>query len=266
MVYIDPYPRPNKAGHAATFSIQLPRVNDERKLLGIPRMAVICNLEPSGFYISDAEVIFHEFGHVLASLLARTRYHHVAGSRCALDFVETPSTLMEYFLWDFDVLKLFAKHRISGQQLPERVFEPMRETHYMFSGLDTQKELVLALLDMDLHGPYPLPASTTTILKNLQRRHSIIFDPSPDSHFQSRFLHLAHYAAGYYSYLYCNVFSANIWHKCFKQDPLNRQMGERYRREILQYGGGRNPHTMLSQMLQGTPDIKYYLRQIEVEK
>lgn len=76
---------------------------------------------------------------------------------------------------------------------------------------------------------------------------------------QASFGHLSGYGAGYYSYLFCRVFSANIWHRCFEHDPLNRQLGERYRAEILRYGGAKDPHEMMRALLGTEPSLDAYL-------
>jgi intermediate peptidase len=261
------FSRANKFSHAATFAINFPKIDEANNLMDIPRIALVCSFNdprnPAQLLShGEAETLFHEFGHCLSALLSRTRFQHASGTRSALDFVETPSTLMEHFLWDPRVLKLFAKHHQTGADLPEDVLANLCASQHMFSAIDTQQQLTYSLFDMAVHGPHPLKQSTTEILKDLQNKHTTI--PFVDgTYWHARFGHLTGYGAGYYSYLFCRVFSANIWRKCFAMDPLSRQSGERYRRELLQYGGVRDPNKMFEALLGQKPDIDTFLKHIK---
>lgn len=223
---------------------------------------------------SELETLFHEFGHCLASLLSRTRYQHVAGTRCALDFVETPSTLMEHFVWDYRVLSRFAKHFRTKEPLPPVLLDNCKASKKMFAALDTQLQVCYSLFDQIIHGPQPpsnqesssalQPTMTTAsdVLARLQNEHSFI-PFVHGTHWETKFGHIVGYGAGYYSYLYSRLFSSNFWYQCFAADPLNRSTGERYRREILAHGGAKHPMQMVDAMLQGQPlQTQYLLKDI----
>jgi intermediate peptidase len=255
-VYLDLISRNGKFNHPSTFAIKFPKISGKTKdLEDIPRVAVCCSFHTSAnnpFLLhSDVETLFHEFGHCLSSILSRTEYQHVAGTRAALDYVETPSTLMEYFVWDYRILSLFATHHKTGKVLPLELLDSMKKTKQLFSGLDTQQNILNALFDMELHS-HSQVKNSIELYGELQNKYtSIPFVPG--THWHSRFGHLIGYAAGYYSYIFCRVFSSNIWHKYFKSNPLDREMGIKYRNEILKLGGSKNPQMILENYLQFDP-------------
>lgn len=284
-VYMDLFSRPNKFSHAANFAIQFSHLHATdagnagdssatakpwlaSELSGgyvLPRVALVCNFgagptaqRPSLLSHHDVETLFHEFGHTLATMLSRTEFQHVAGTRAQLDFVETPSTLMEYYAYSPRVLSLFARHWRTGAPIPESDLAALQANAARFGGMEAQLQVLYSMMDLRFHDAHPLPASTTDILRELQNRYYSI-PYAEGTNMQASFGHLSGYGAGYYSYLFCRVFSANIWHRCFEHDPLNRQMGERYRAEILRYGGAKDPNEMMRALLGTEPSVDAYL-------
>ena len=134
--------------------------------------------------------LFHEMGHAIHSMLARTKYQHVTGTRCSTDFAEVPSTLMEYFSTDPRVLHDVSYHYKTGEKLPLDVLEKFTASRKVFSGCDLQTQLCYSILDQKLHGQHPLPEdSTTEILANIHAAHHNL--PLPDgTAWQHRFSHL----------------------------------------------------------------------------
>ncbi len=259
------FERPNKLQHAATFAITFPKVDSDNNLLEIPRIALVCNFsfarnDQCLLAHHEAETLFHEFGHCLSALLSRTRFQHVAGTRGALDFVETPSTLMEYFISDHRVVKLFAKHYKTGQEIPEQSLNNLIAARNMFAATETAEQVCYAMFDQLIHGPHPLNKSTTNIFKEIRNKYSLI--PYVDNtYWHASFSHLASYGASYYSYLFCRIFSSNIWAKGFQADPLNRKSGEKYRTQMLHFGGGKDPQTIVNNLLGQAPDLQTFLDQ-----
>lgn len=249
-VYADLFPRPSKLQQNATFNLEFPRA-DENGLCKIARLALNCNLEgevsdaskpnePTLLSPTEMETLFHEFGHCLHSLLSRTRYQHAAGTRAPLDFVETPSTFMEFFVWDYRSLKEFAKHWETGETLPENDLDLLQKERNQFSGLYLQDQICFALFDQLLHGQNPNMKSAADIFYEILKEHSYI-EPVKQGHYYTRFSHLTNYDTGYYCYPLCKAFSTNIWNNCFLKDPLSREAGTRYRQKILKYGGSADP-------------------------
>jgi Zn-dependent oligopeptidase len=135
----------------ATFNVHFPHlVGDSRRLA---KVVIVCNFEGSNLiHPEQAATLFHEFGHAFATLLSKTRFQHTSGTRCALDFVETPSTLMEHFFSDYRVLKQFAIHHKTKEVLPEKQWNDYLLNKNRFFGLDTQQQLLFSIIDMKLHG------------------------------------------------------------------------------------------------------------------
>ena len=120
------------------------------------------------------ENLFHEMGHAMHSMLARTQYQHVTGTRCSTDFAEVPSVLMEFFAWDPRVLTAFGKHYKTGQSLPDEVAVRLCQGRSMFGALEMQRQVLYAMIDQVYHGTHPLTGSTTDILAQVQEEYTVI--------------------------------------------------------------------------------------------
>ncbi|PSS05434.1 hypothetical protein PHLCEN_2v3814 [Hermanssonia centrifuga] len=189
--------------------------------------------------------LFHEMGHAMHSMIGRTEYQNVSGTRCATDFVELPSILMEHFLNSPTVLSLFD---LNGN-LP--IHQPGHHAHDdPCRSIDTHTQILLAALDQIYHSPAALSPSfsSTETLAALYGARGLI-PHVPGTSWQTQFGHLFGYGATYYSYLFDRAIASRVWRKLFAHDPLNRDMGEKYKNEVLRYGGGRDPWRMVSALL-----------------
>uniref|UniRef100_A0A8C2XK36 Mitochondrial intermediate peptidase n=1 Tax=Cyclopterus lumpus TaxID=8103 RepID=A0A8C2XK36_CYCLU len=203
------------------------------------------------------ENLFHEMGHAMHSMLGRTRYQHVTGTRCATDFAEVPSILMEYFATDYRVISQFARHYETGQPLPENMVARLCESKKVCGAADTQLQIFYAVLDQIYHSQ-PQNHTTTDILKEMQQKYYGL-PYTQNTAWQLRFSHLIGYGAKYYSYLMSRAVASMVWKQCFVQDPLNRDMGERYRRQMLAHGGAKEPMLMVEGMLQRQPTMEDFV-------
>uniref|UniRef100_A0A7N8WK71 Mitochondrial intermediate peptidase n=1 Tax=Mastacembelus armatus TaxID=205130 RepID=A0A7N8WK71_9TELE len=237
-IYCDFFHRPGKPHQDCHFTIRGGRWCQETGQYQLPVVVLMLSLPhptksaPTLLTPGMMENLFHEMGHAMHSMLGRTRYQHVTGTRCPTDFAEVPSILMEYFATDYRVISHFARHYETGQ-------------------------IFYAALDQIYHGK-PQNRSTTEILKEMQQKfYGLPY--MPNTAWQLRFSHLISYGAKYYSYLMSRAVASMVWKQCFIQDPLNRDMGERYRREMLAHGGAKEPMLMVEGMLQRQPTIEDFV-------
>lgn len=117
--------------------------------------------------------LFHEMGHAMHAMLARTRYQHISGTRCSTDFAEVPSILMEHFSQDTRVVKTFARHYKTGKPIPDVLLKAFCLSRHLFNAADTQTQVFYAALDQIYHGKPNLSETMTTteILKQTQNEY-----------------------------------------------------------------------------------------------
>lgn len=182
-------------------------------------------------------------------MIGRTEYQNVSGTRCATDFVELPSILMEHFLNSPTVLSLFSVN--SSAKLA-----PAGNHHQdPCNSIDTYSQILLAAIDQVYHSPAVLESnfdSTATLAQLVNSRGLIPYVPGTS--FQTQFGHLFGYGATYYSYLFDRAIASRVWRNVFAHDPLKRETGEKYKQEVLRYGGGKDPWEMVSTLLDA-PDL-----------
>ncbi len=183
-------------------------------------------------------------------MIGRTEYQNVSGTRCATDFVELPSILMEHFLNSPKVLSLFDRYGTSAiRQIGNEHEDPCRS-------IDTHAQILLAILDQIYHSPIVLEKSfdSTDVLERLYHAQGLI-PHVPGTSWQTQFGHLFGYGATYYSYLFDRAIASRVWRKLFSHDPLNRDMGDRYKQEVLKFGGGKDSWEMVARLLQ-SPELQ----------
>ncbi|XP_076763104.1 mitochondrial intermediate peptidase [Xylocopa sonorina] len=210
--------------------------------LPTPTWSKPCLLSPN-----SVENLFHEMGHALHSMLGRTKYQHVTGTRCSTDFAEVPSVLMEYFATDPRVVSKFAKHFQTSEQIPTALLEKLYASKNIFCASELQNQVCYSMLDQVYHSGQ-LKKSTTEILKEIQGKYYQL-PYIENTAWQLRFSHLVGYGAKYYSYLISRAIASWIWQTYFQADPFNRTAGNRYREECLAHGGGKPPSTLVSDFL-----------------
>lgn len=186
---------------------------------------------------------------MLQAMIGRTEYQNVSGTRCATDFVELPSILMEHFLNSPVVLSLFdrdstfaIRHSRSHHEDP-------------CLAIDTHTQILLAMLDQIYHSGAPIEQTfdSTTALAELYDARGLV-PYVPGTAWQTQFGHLFGYGATYYSYLFDRAIASRVWRWLFLSNPLNRSTGEHYKQEILRYGGGKDPWEMVSLLLK-SPEL-----------
>lgn len=233
------------------------------KVKQLPTIALVCDFpksdsarEPAFLSYYSVETLFHEMGHAIHSILARTSFQNVSGTRCATDFAELPSTLMEHFAADPTVLSLFARHWKTDRPLPYDLVKERITFSKRFEGIDTDNQILLAMVDQAYHSPQVanLSFDSTRVFHEIQ--HQFAYGPKdpPETCWQGFFGHLHSYGSTYYSYLFDRVLAERVWRVVFKggenQAAISRENGERVKQNLLKWGGGRDPWRCLSDTLQ----------------
>lgn len=251
-IYCDFFERNNKPNQDCHFAIRGGKLLSDGTYqipivvlmlsLPSPKWSNPCLLNPS-----SVDNLFHEMGHALHSMLGRTKYQHVTGTRCSTDFAEVPSVLMEYFASDSRVLSKFAKHFKTQKPMPNHLIEKLCASKHIFCASEMQNQVFYSMLDHVYHKG-KLEGSTTEVLKNIQEKYYGL-SYIENTAWQLRFSHLVGYGAKYYSYLISRAIASWIWQTYFQNDPLNRAAGEKYRWECLAHGGGKPPSLLVSDFL-----------------
>jgi len=254
-IYCDFFRRPGKPLQDCHFTIRGGRDKSDGSYQD-PIVVLMLNLTPptrtTPTLLSPGALdnLFHEMGHAMHSMLGRTKYQHVTGTRCSTDFAEVPSTLMEYFASDPRVLHKINKHYKTGEKLPEDIIEKLCSTKKIFSALDLQSQLFYSSMDQMFHNsqcPEDSGDLTSRLQSVKQSCHGLPGAPSAAYH--HRFSHLVGYGARYYSYMMARSVASAIWQKSFQDDPFSREAGVRYREECLSHGGGKPSHLLVGDYL-----------------
>ena len=188
----------------------------------------------------EASTLFHEFGHALHSLLSNVTY---PGSSVPRDFVELPSQIMEHWVLEPEVLKVYAKHYLTGEVIPAEIVEKLDKSSKFNMGFTTVEYLAAALLDMEYHSiKEPVNFDIRAFEKAAMDKYGLIPEIKP-RYRSTYFNHIwaGGYSAGYYSYIWCEVLDADAF-QAFKEtgNIFNKDVAARFEKEILSKGGTRD--------------------------
>ncbi len=221
-----------------------------------PVAYLVCNFQPpvggrdSLLRHDDVNTLFHEFGHGLHHLLTRVGALGVSGiSGVEWDAVELPSQFMENWAWEWEIVESMSRHVETGEPMPRELFDKMIAARNFQAGLQTLRQIEFALFDIRLHGRAALaaapagPADRDAIQRVLDavRRDVAVLIPPGSNRFQNSFSHIfsGGYAAGYYSYKWAEVLSADCFAAFEEEGLFNARTGSRFLDEILSVGGSR---------------------------
>ena len=253
--YLDPAARAGKRGGAWMDDVRARWLRPDTGALQTPVAHLVCNFadatesdgvtKPAMLTHDDVTTLFHEFGHGLHHLLTQVNERDVSGiSGVEWDAVELPSQFMENFCWEWDVLKHMTSHVDTGAPLPSALFDKMTAAKNFQSGLQTLRQIEFSLFDMLLHTAHP-PGDGVMALLDQVRAEVAVLQPPPWSRAPHTFSHIfsGGYAAGYYSYKWAEVLSADAYaafEETAGKDGLpNLETGRKYRQAILEAGGSR---------------------------
>lgn len=233
--FFDLYPRPGKFEHFANW----PLVPARLLSTGFrPPVAVILGNwpkpapgHPALLSHDDVVTFFHEFGHNLAALLSTAPYETLSGG-FRRDFVEAPSQMLENFMWQPSILKEISSNVDTGAPLPDDLIAKMVAARYVNNAYFTTRQIMLATVDMDYHTMTP-PVDTTAVWAQVAKDETPM--PLADGvHPEASFGHLFGYDAGYYGYLWSQVYAQDMFTAFQKGGLENPEVGMRYRKDILE--------------------------------
>jgi oligopeptidase A len=244
--YFDPYARTGKRPGAWMDDVCGRWLRPEGRLQ-TPVAHLVCNFaapvngKPALLTHDDVITLFHECGHGLHHMLTQIADVGVAGiSGVEWDAVELPSQFMENFCWEWDVLQRLTAHADTGEPLPRALFDKMIAAKNFQSGLQTLRQVEFALMDMRLHAEPGSQARIQQLIDEVREEVAVLVPPA-FNRFQHSFSHIfaGGYSAGYYSYKWAEVLSADAWSAFEETAPLSVETGRRWRREVLEAGGSR---------------------------
>ncbi len=253
--YLDLYARAGKSGGAWMDDARGRRA--DKQTVQTPIAYLTCNFtepavvdgkaQPSLFTHDEVITLFHEFGHGLHHMLTAVDELAVSGiSGVEWDAVELPSQFMENFCWEWEVLEHMTAHAVTGEPLPRALYDKMLAAKNFQSGLQTLRQVEFSLLDMHLHYDYDASTGKTVqqLIDEVRAKFALIIPPA-FNRFQNSFGHIfaGGYAAGYYSYKWAEVLSADAYAAFEEAKALGpsatTETGKRYLQEILSVGGSR---------------------------
>jgi len=219
---------------------------------------------PSLLTQSEAICLLHEFGHGLHHLLGRSPYFVFSGLQVKGDFVELPSSLLENWLWDPAILKLVSSHYLTGEPLPDETIDRLANDSFGL-GYRRLRMCFLSELSLALHSTPELKNPTQLVHRMYQEKipHTVC---NEKNHFHDSWWHFPEYASRYYSYLWSESLSADLFQKIKKQGLLNPEAGAAYSDAILRKGGSRDPNLLLLDYLGREPNFDACFSSFELDE
>lgn len=298
-LYLDLHPRDGKYGHAANFNIQ-PGYTMENGTRRYPATALVCNFskptpkKPSLLKHDEVVTLFHELGHGIHDLVAKTVYSRFHGTSTVRDFVEAPSQMLENWCWTPSQIKSLSKHwsylspeyaeaykesskdgKQPEEHMPGDLIDSIVNTRHVNDALFNLRQLHFGIFDMTVHQASSHEAVTkldaSETYNRLRKEISKIDGPEvlgegySWGHGQATFGHLiGGYDAGYYGYLSSQVYSADMFYSVFKKNPMDGKEGRRYRHTVLEKGGSQDEMETLKQFLGREPSTEAFYKELGV--
>jgi len=265
--YLDLYARKNKRGGAwMDECISKSQFNGH---IDYPVAYLTCNFSspigknPALLTHDEVITLFHEFGHGLHHLLTQVDEYNVSGIKgVEWDAVELPSQFMENFCWNWEVIQNMTEHIKSKETMPKNMFDKLIQSKNFQSGMQTVRQVEFALFDMLIHmNDNPINLNVLETLEKVRDAVAVVRPPKWNR-FPHSFSHIfaGGYAAGYYSYKWAEVLSADIFDEFLNNGVLNKDIGTRFRKEVLSVGGSRGANESFVKFKGREPTIDALLK------
>ena len=269
--YLDVYSRDKKRG-GAWMDDCMGRKRNADGSLQIPVAYLTCNLtspigdEPALFTHDEVTTLFHEFGHGLHHMLTKVEHIGVSGiNGVAWDAVELPSQFMENWCWEREALDLIAAHYQTGEPIPEELFNKMYAAKNFQAGMQMVRQIEFSLFDFRMYYEYKPEAKLTGYIQkilNEVRSEVSVLTPPAYNRFQHGFSHIfaGGYAAGYYSYKWAEVLSADAFSLFEENGIFDSETGDAFLECVLEQGGTKEPMELFKNFRGREPEIDALLR------
>ena len=266
--YLDPFARSNKRGGA-----WMADCRDRRRLadgqIQLPVAYLVCNFtppvgnKPALLTHDEVTTLFHEFGHGLHHMLTRVDYPEVSGiNGVAWDAVELPSQFLENWCWEPEGLALMSGHYETNEPLPSELLENMLAAKHFQAGMMMVRQLEFSLFDFKLHQCFEAGVTDVQQVLDEVRKQVAVMTPPKENRFQHSFGHIfsGGYAAGYYSYKWAEVLSADAFSRFEEDGVFSPTAGEAFRSNILEKGGSAEPMELFVAFRGREPKVDALLR------
>lgn len=271
--YLDLFARDAKRGGAWMADARVRRKTE--KGIQLPVAFLTCNFTPPVGYTpsllthDEVTTLFHEFGHGLHHMLTQIDVAAVSGiNGVAWDAVELPSQFLENWCWEPEAIPLISQHYQTGAALPQMLLDKMLAAKNFQSGLQMLRQIEFALFDFRLHAEYSLsnPVTARDILQQVRNEVAVV-QPPQFNRFENSFSHIfaGGYAAGYYSYKWAEVLSADAFSRFEEEGIFNVDTGTSFLQNILQQGGSQAPMQLFTKFRGREPNIDALLRHSGIE-
>lgn len=262
--FLDLFPRDGKYNHAAAFTLIKGRVENGEHVPTASAMVTNFNKptesQPSLLSHEQVNTLFHEFGHIIHQVTTRSRFYTFSGSSVSRDFVEAPSQMLENWVWEPVVLNQISKHYQSGEPLPENLLKKMLNAKNALASLRYLRQIFFGKFDMTAHTQERIDSKS--LWHKLRKEVSLI--PSlENTNPAASFGHImGGYDAGYYGYLWSEVFAQDMYTRFQQEGPTSREVGRDYRTYILEPGNDIEEEELLKRYLGREPNNEAFLKSL----
>ena len=269
--FTDYFPRASKRGGAWMSSYRKQYRVDGKEVQ--PIITNVSNIakptadKPSLLSFDETNTLFHEFGHALQGLLSNCNYPSLSGTAVPRDYVEFPSQVMENWVTEPELLKIYAKHYQTGEVIPLALIEKIKKARHFNQGFATVEYLAAAFLDMDWH---TLTKADDIDVLAFEKKSLDKIGLIPEIVVRYRSPYFRHifsggYSAGYYSYIWSEVLDADAFEAFKEHGIFDRKTGESYRKNILSTGGTEDPMILYKRFRGAAPKIEPLLKRRGLE-
>ena len=266
ILYTDYFPRASKRGGAWMNAFQ-----KQSRLGGVDVFPIITNNgnfalptadKPALLSSDDVSTLFHEFGHALHGLLSDCTYDRLSGTSVAIDFVELPSQIMENWVFEPEVLKMYAKHYETGEVIPKELLDKLTKASHFNQGFITVEYLAASFLDMDWHTLTDTEEMDVIAFENKSMARIGLIPEIVSRYRSSHFRHIfsGGYSSGYYSYIWAEVLDADAYEAFRETSLFDPETAKSFRENIMSRGGTEDPMTLYLRFRGAEPSVEPLLK------